>query len=63
MGDMGIYSSNLIKSIRSELDFIESCDDGGGIAFAYQNILDMLHAVCDQTVDGKPSIVDENGGI
>lgn len=60
---LGIYDRELVTWIRKELDHIEECDDGGGIAFAYQNILDKLHAICDRVIDGKPSIVDEYGGV
>jgi len=58
-----MYDQKLVEYIRDTLNHIEECDDGGGIAFGYQRILDALHSVCDCTVDGKPSITDENGGI
>ncbi len=54
---------NLRTAIQSKLDFIQTCDDGGGIAFAYQDILLLLLDHCDYVVDGLPSIVDESGGI
>ena len=58
-----IYDRELIVRIREELDEIEVCDDGGGIAFGYQRILDLLHDCCDEVVGGKPSITNEYGGI
>lgn len=58
-----IYEDELVNYILKQLAQVRSCDDGGGIAFAYQNILDALHSVCDRVVDGVPSIVDEYGGI
>ena len=58
-----IYSDELIEAIEEELGYIKQCDDGGGIAFAYQRILDMLHSTCNRVVDGRPSLVDEFGGI
>lgn len=63
MTKMGIYDDELVNYILKQLAYVRTCDDGGGIAFAYQNILDVLHNICDQVVDGKPSIVDENGGV
>ena len=61
---MNIYSDELIEYIQNQLDFIKfESDDGGGTAFAYQRILDVLHDVCNYKHDGIPSIVDENGGI
>lgn len=59
----GIYDKELRERIQKNLDYLDECDDGGGIAFAYQRILDLLHNCCDCVVDGKPSITDENGGI
>lgn len=60
----GIYGDDLLAAIRDECDFIEVCDDGGGIVFAYQRILNLLHEQCgSNVVDGKPSFVDEFGGI
>jgi len=59
----GIYDDELVNFILKELAFIRTCDDGGGIAFAYQNILDALHCATDNVVDGIPSFVDENGGV
>lgn len=59
----GIYDDELVNYILKNLAYIRVCDDGGGIAFAYQNILDALHSATDQTVNGIPSFVDENGGV
>lgn len=61
---MNIYDQGLVDYIRRQIDYIDhEADDGGGTAFAYQRILDVLHDVCDYKHDGIPSIVDENGGI
>ena len=59
----GIYGGELVPYIEKQLAYIKDCDDGGGIAFAYQRILDALHDQCDEYINGKPSFVDEYGGI
>ncbi len=59
----GIYGHELLAAIRAECDYIEGCDDGGGIAFAYQRILELLYEQCDCVVNGLLSITDEHGGI